>query len=231
MNKIEKIDIEIILDKLLKEASSKDKGKKDNLIYNEVSLQFELGKRIKEKFPNYCVEYERNIKRFGIENKKDKNNIKKYNKSEIDIVIYEKDKEKDINSNRYAIELKYPAHRKCLAKKDKYLTGEYPYRMRQFLDDIIFMDKLKKEGFSKTFCITFVDDKSFHTGKNNSSNEIYQCFREPNLKPINRIIKIPSRKDKNTIIDLRNIKPTSSIIKWQHFNPNDQELAYYIVEF
>ena len=226
-----KISKDILVD-LLREVLTE--ATKNDSIYNEISLQFELGKKIKKYINNnkVCVEYERNIKYFGINNEKDGKNRKKYNKSEIDIVIYEKGKEKDIKSEKYAIELKYPAHRKCLSKSEKYIGGEYPYRMKQFIEDIIFMDKLKKEGFTKTFCIVFVDDDGFHTGNIELENEIYQCFRKQDdnsqLKEISGIIKAPTKKNKNAVIDLKDVTPQT--IKWNYIS-SDKELAYYILEF
>ena len=53
-------------------------------IYNEFSLQHELGIFLREQLPNYKVQFERNTKDFGI-----KGTIK----HEIDIVVYN-DKEK-----------------------------------------------------------------------------------------------------------------------------------------
>lgn len=228
MIKISKDILVGMLEEILYDAKEKDS------IYNEISLQFQLGEKIKKYIDDdkVCVEYERNIKYFEIYNEKDEKSRKKYNKSEIDIVIYEKGKEKDIKSEKYAIELKYPAHRKWLSKSEKYIDGEYPYRMKQFIEDIIFMDKLKKDGFTKTFCIVFVDDDGFHTGNIELENEIYQCFRKQNdnsqLKEISGIIKVPTKKNKNAVIDLKDVTPQT--IKWNYISSN-KELAYYILEF
>lgn len=43
--------------------------KKSNVIYNETSLQFILGERLKKGRRGYNVEYERKISYFGLENK------------------------------------------------------------------------------------------------------------------------------------------------------------------
>lgn len=56
-------------------------------IYNEFSLQFELGIFLKNEFKKYKVEFERNVSFFDITGSV---------KHEIDIVIYNENKEKKI---------------------------------------------------------------------------------------------------------------------------------------
>lgn len=96
----------------------------DNVeVYNEFSLQHELGIYLRNKLPDYKVQFERNAKYFDIHDTI---------KHEIDIVVFN-DREK------YAIELKYP------------LNGQYPEQMYSFIKDIKFMEELKKAGFDSTF--------------------------------------------------------------------------------
>lgn len=64
-------------------------------LYNEISLQHELGIFLRSKLPEYKVQFERNVSYFGIYS----GTIKK----EIDIVIFSPDRKE-----KYAIELKYP---------------------------------------------------------------------------------------------------------------------------
>ena len=85
-------------------------------IYNEFSLQHELGIFLRNSLPEYKVQFERNISFFGISG-----TIKK----EIDIVIYN-------DNEKHAIELKYP------------VNGQYPETMFSFIKDIIF-ENLKKK--------------------------------------------------------------------------------------
>ena len=87
-------------------------------IYNEFSLQHELGIFLREKLPDYRIQFERNVSYFTPDNK----TIKK----EIDIIIFNEDK-----SEKYAIELKCP------------LNGQYPEQMYSFVKDIKFMEELK----------------------------------------------------------------------------------------
>lgn len=122
-------------------------------IYNEFSLQHELGIFFRMKLPEYRIQFERNVVYFT----SDKQTVKK----EIDIVIYNEDK-----SNKYAIELKYP------------LNGQYPEQMYSFVKDIKFMEELKERGFNKTVCVTLVSAKPFYEGRNNQG--IYKYFREEN---------------------------------------------------
>jgi len=120
-------------------------------IYNEFSLQHELGIFLRKKHPDYRIQFERNVSYFTPDNK----TIKK----EIDITIFNEDK-----SEKYAIELKCP------------LNGQYPEQMYSFVKDIKFMEELKSRGFTKTATVTLVSDRPFYEGRNNES--IYKFFRE-----------------------------------------------------
>ena len=116
-------------------------------IYNEFSLQHELGICLRTELPDYKVQFERNTKYFG---------ISALVKHEIDIVIYN-------DQERIAIELKYP------------VNGQYPEEMFSFIKDIKFMEQMKESGFDKTYCLTLVDDKNFYSGK--KIDGIYSYFR------------------------------------------------------
>jgi hypothetical protein len=116
-------------------------------IYNEFSLQHELGIYLRSVLPNHKVQFERNAKFFDISDTI---------KSEIDIVVYNDDE-------KFAIELKHP------------LNGQYPKQMYSFIKDIRFMEQLKENGFKNTYCLTLVKDKNFYSG--DYSNGIYAYFR------------------------------------------------------
>ena len=120
-------------------------------IYNEFSLQHELGIFLRERLLEYKVQFERNVSYFTTDNK----TIKR----EIDITIFNEDK-----SEKYAIELKCP------------LNGQYPEQMYSFVKDIKFMEELKSRGFTKTATVTLVSDRPFYEGRNNEG--IYNFFRE-----------------------------------------------------
>lgn len=116
-------------------------------VYNEFSLQHELGIYLRNTLPNYKVEFERNVSFFNLTD-----TIKK----EIDIVIYNK-------NEKFAIELKFPRN------------GQHPEQMYSFVKDIRFMEELKQNGFNNTYCLTLVDDKNFYSGK--KIDGIYSFFR------------------------------------------------------
>lgn len=139
-------------------------------IYNEFSLQHELGIYLRECLPEYKVQFERNISFFT--NKKSCNTIKK----EIDISIFQD------NGEKYAIELKFPQN------------GQYPEQMYSFVKDIKFMEQLKEDfGFIHTYCVTLVVDKNFHLPINKSDG-IYKYFR--NEHKVYGIIFKPTGKGK-----------------------------------
>ncbi len=119
-------------------------------IYNEFSLQHELGIFLRNKLPNYKVQFERNINYFY----NHENTIKK----EMDIVIFSQD-----YKEKYAIELKYPKN------------GQYPEQMFSFIKDIKFMEQLKELGFNRTYVMTVVDDHNFYSGQ--YGDNIYKFFR------------------------------------------------------
>ena len=120
-------------------------------VYNEFSLQHELGIFLRNKLTNYKIQFERNTKFF---------NITKTIKHEMDIVIYN-------GSEKYAIELKYPQN------------GQYPEQMFSCIKDIKFMEELKEQGFKDTYCLTLVSDKNFYSGK--KKDGIYSFFRGQKL--------------------------------------------------
>lgn len=141
-------------------------------IYNEFSLQHELGIFLRENLRDYKIQFERNISFFHP--KLEDSFIKK----EIDIVIYKTD-----FTEKYAIELKFPQN------------GQYPETMFSFVKDIKFMEQVKKQlGFTNTFVATLVTDKNFYDG--GIPGEIYSFFRGSNTKILNgNICKPTGKKD------------------------------------
>lgn len=133
-------------------------------IYNEESLRIELGNYLTEKLPNYRVEYERNVKRFGI----NKGNAIK---SEIDIVVFDDDiKEK------YAIELKFPRN----GNKGTTQGLKEFERDEQFIKELV-----KNYSFNSAYSLVLTDDKDYYDhqkqiGKNvKSLNQIlYKKYRK-----------------------------------------------------
>lgn len=120
-------------------------------IYNEFSLQHELGILLRQALPQKSVQFERNISFFGFEKPS-------FVKREIDIVIYDKSS----NKLEAAIELKFPRN------------GQHPEQMFSFCKDVVFAEQLLESGFSKTYVVIFAEDRLFYEG---NQNGIYSYFR------------------------------------------------------
>lgn len=146
-------------------------------IYNEFSLQHELGIYLRARLPLYKVQFERNASYFGVHSL----TIKR----EIDIAIFTNDK-----SERYAIELKCP------------LNGQYPEQMFSFIKDIKFMEQLKEQGFTNSFAVALVNSRPFYEGNNNEG--IYKYFRKE-YKVYGEIRKPTGKKDE--VISISGIHP------------------------
>ena len=112
-------------------------------IYNESSLQHELGIFLRNRLQNMKIQFERNVSYFRLSNI---NFVKK----EIDISVFEiKDNTIFLEA---AIELKYPRN------------GQYPEQMFSFCKDIQFAEQLKQAGFQNAFVVIFADDHLFYEG-------------------------------------------------------------------
>lgn len=131
-------------------------------LYNEYSLQHELGIFLRNKCPKYSVQFERNTNFFGIKTATVK--------QEIDIAVFDK-------NEKFAIELKFPRNR------------AYPRRMFQFVEDICFIERLKNIGFTGGCAVSLVDDMNFCTKQGLKTKGIYGYFR--NKKPITGVINNP----------------------------------------
>jgi hypothetical protein len=119
-------------------------------IYNEFSLQHELGIYLRSNLSEYKVAFERNVSHFKLV-KTD------FVKREIDIAITSK-----AGGLECVIELKYPRN------------GQVPESMFGFCKDIAFLEQLRRAGFSNAYFLAFADDKLFYSGSNVG---IYGLFR------------------------------------------------------
>ena len=137
-------------------------------IYNEFSLQHELGIFLRKVFPGYKVQFERPVDHFGLKRGK-------FYKKEIDIVVF-KDNEKPL----MAIELKFPRQ------------GQHPEQMFSACTDLLFLEQLVDAKFSKGVFIMVVDDDLFVRGRDTTG--IYKYFR--NNKPLNGKITKPTGSEK-----------------------------------
>ena len=138
-------------------------------IYNEFSLQHELGIFIRNQLTEYKVQFERNVSYFGVG--------EKTTKKEIDIAIFNNDK-----TEIYSIELKYPRN------------GQYPEQLYSFTKDLVFAEELKRAGFTKAYVVSLVDDMNFCSGAN--INGVYGYYR--NQQVLSGKIYRPTGKTRDT---------------------------------
>ena len=177
-------------------------------IYNEFSLQHELGIYLREKLgENYKVLFEKNIcwiPQTAVN--------EDWCKKEIDITVMKKSGSEWKPS--FAIELKFPQN------------GAYPKRMFQFIEDMQFMEQaIDCCNFESTYCIALVHDVKFFSDKDGKieNTGIYGYFRKQSTIPANEEIPWPINDGKNESIALTR----EHKISWEEINGNSN-LKYYI---
>jgi hypothetical protein len=120
-------------------------------VYNEFSLQHELGHYLRAQMPGRKVQFERNVTHF-FGSKSD------FTKREIDISIFAP----DIRELDWAIELKFPRN------------GQVPEQMFSFCKDIAFVEELRSAGFADAGLVILAEDPLFYRG---STDGIYGFFQ------------------------------------------------------
>jgi hypothetical protein len=133
-------------------------------VYNEFSLQHELGMFLRQRMPTFKVRFERNVSFYFP-------SAASFSKREIDISVFLP----DTNYLRYAIELKYPRN------------GQYPEQMFSFCKDIAFAEELNLAGFCSTAVLILAEDPLFYRGP---SEGIYGFFR--GQRPLHGLIRKPT---------------------------------------
>ena len=139
-------------------------------IYNEISLQLELGVFLRSRLPDCRIEFERNVTHFF--------RHKNFTKREIDIVILDTRTENLL----CAIELKFPR------------SGQVPEQMFSFCKDIAFLEELTAAGFGNGIFVAFADNRQFFQGRGTG---VYGHFRE--RKPIQGTIRKPTGQKKGAV--------------------------------
>lgn len=173
-------------------------------IYNEISLQHELGLFLRFAFKDkLTVEFERPVNHFGL-------NVSDFAKKEIDIVLYTQDK-----SSIYAIELKFPRN------------GQYPEQMFKACEDIMFLEQLKERGFKGGFFIMLADDPGFYSQKGETSG-IYSYFRDGKILT-GKIQKPTGKKDSEVNIKGKYKIYWNEINLGNNSNQFKGELKYFVV--
>lgn len=122
-------------------------------IYNEFSLQHELGIYLRATLPSpWKVQFERPVDFFGLRRA---NFVKK----EIDIACFTPDMR-----SKHMIELKFPRN------------GQVPEQMFKACEDIMFVKQLVSAGFGTSYFMMVVEDPLFYEGTRLPG--IYRHFRE-----------------------------------------------------
>ena len=142
-------------------------------IYNEFSLQHELGIHLRGALPpEWKVQFEHPVDFYGIPRSAT-------GKKEIDITVVRKDE-------RYAFELKFPRN------------GQYPETMFSCCADIEFLEQLTRNGFVGGLFVMAAEDRLFHSGPTGS--DLYACFRAE--RPIHGTIQKPTgARDKQVNVE------------------------------
>ena len=143
-------------------------------VYNEFSLQHELGLFLRNQLSNCKVQFERNVSHFQLS----KSNLEK---KEIDIAITSVKSGERLS----AIELKYPRN------------GQVPESMFSFCKDIAFLEQLVTSGFQSAYFLALADHPHFYSG---NSSGIYGHFRS-SVPITGKITKPTGSKDKEISIN------------------------------
>ena len=142
-------------------------------IYNEFSLQHEIGCYIRSVLPpEFKVQFERPTDFFGIEHRS-------LEKKEIDIVIFSNNQ-----TRKAAIELKFPR------------SGQYPEQMFKACQDIRFLEQLCDAGFRQGLFVMVADDDRFYSPKMRNSG-IYRFFRSEH--PLHGSVRKPTGSKDHTL--------------------------------
>jgi hypothetical protein len=143
-------------------------------IYNEFSLQHELGIILRALCPKKLVQFERNVSHFGFRKAE-------FGKREIDIAVFDETH----RSLDAAFELKFPRN------------GQHPEQMFSFCKDIAFAEQLVRAGFGRAFVVIFAEDPLFYSG---SQDGIYGFFRGGrNLT--GRVTKPTGNRDSEVVVE------------------------------
>lgn len=178
------------------------KGWKIDRYTSEFTIQFRLALFFQSLNSNFQIEFESNIKRYGLFNK---------TKKEIDLDIFEP------CGNHSCIEIKYV--------RDK---GSYNIGNLRFYEDIKFVEELiQSKKFNNGYCVLFTSLNELYTEpkkkinpKNNENFNLYKSFR------VDRELKgtVTLRTGKlNRSVSLDGIYK----IEWYDF---DENVKYCIIE-
>ena len=153
-----------------------DKGEIE--VYNEASVQFELGWYLKKKFPSAKISLERNISHL-------KFNKSEFEKSETDILFTD-----TLNHSHSIIELKAPINQDQVR----------PVTVFEWIKDLKFLEQLTKKGIS---CYSiFITDNKGYLDSNRKTGRLLKDFRNKNIS--GEYQKHLKSSEKNEIIFINN---------------------------
>lgn len=132
-----------------------DKGEIE--VYNEASVQFELGWYLKKKFPNSKISLERNISHLKFDKSE-------FEKSETDILFTD-----TLNHSHSIIELKAPINQDQVR----------PVTVFEWIRDLKFLEELTKKGIS-CFSI-FITDNNGYLKSNRKTGKLLTDFRNKKI--------------------------------------------------
>lgn len=141
-------------------------------IYNEFSLQHELGIYLRYSKPEWKLRFEKNVSSFF-------GTGTNFAKREIDISISTVD-----GKLIQAIELKFPRN------------GQYPEQMFSFCKDIAFAEELHQAGFLNATFVVFAEDPLFYSG---TVDGIYRFFRSQSVLT-GRVEKPTGKRDQEVVL-------------------------------
>ena len=147
-----------------------------NPIYNEFSLQHELGIFLRGELPKeWKIQFERPVNFFDL-------SAKEFEKKEIDICVFKRNG-KRIQEKLAAIELKFPR------------SGRVPESMFDVCKDIRFLEQLVscKKGFKEGYSVFCADNHLFYEYKQGDKKDgVYRYFRKEIGKPLTGKVTKPT---------------------------------------
>ena len=224
--------IEEKIEDAIKNVLNKLKEKEDSYIYNEISLQNELGIELRKKFEDTeqtKVFFEKNVKSLYEKECEENETVKK----EIDLFICDGSKVDEGKKEAYAIELKF-------VKRE---NNRVPENLYDFVKDMRFMEQIKENDkkyrtkIITTYVLTIVDDVIYIKSKNKNSIGIYQYFRN-NKDDNNEKFLINIGKETKIVKPTKNRNSTNSgehekmlnIIKDEQSEESKQQSLKKIIE-
>jgi hypothetical protein len=144
-------------------------------VYDEFSLQHELGVFLRSRLHPEKVQFERSVDFLGFSRKN-------FIKRETDIAVFSPDRAMR-SWRRCAIELKYPRN------------GQYPEQMYSFCKDIAFIEQLRQAGFQRTFLVIFADDPRFYRGEGEAP---YCYFRQE--RTLHGVVRKPTGEKHSQVL-------------------------------